>query len=59
MCPDARILEEILKSERADGWMGETWFTSNIQASHYFRILLREQSIRRRVPTQIFFDDQR
>ena len=29
MCPDARILTEILKSERANGWMGQTWFTSN------------------------------
>ena len=30
MCPDAEILKEILKSERANGWMGQTWFTSNI-----------------------------
>ena len=32
MCPDARILEEILEWKRAEGygWMGQTWFTSNI-----------------------------
>jgi hypothetical protein len=55
MCPDAKILIR-------NSWIGESQWMDGAnmvclqhpRASHYFRILLREQSNRQRVLTQIF-----
>ena len=59
MCPDAKILKEILKSERANGWMGQTWLPpTSLSLSLFSDFAQRAIHLSTR-SNAIFFDDQR